>query len=72
MKTMKLPTATLTVSTVAPRPVISDESAVPADYWRQPDPVLDKTRINVAVKAGDAIPGVTMSNGGHKLQIRRT
>lgn len=67
----KRPTATLTVKAVPPKPVITDEAMVPPEYWRQPDPVLDKTKLNAAVKGGAKIPGVTMSNGGTSMQIRR-
>jgi hypothetical protein len=64
----KRPTATLTVRKVKPKPIVTDESAIPAEYWRQPDPVLDKTKIN---KVTEQISGITMSNGGTSLQIRR-
>lgn len=68
MSTVKLPTATVTVRSVKPKPVITDEAAIPARYWKQPDPVLDRSAIN---KSDEEIPGVTMSNGGTSLQIRR-
>ena len=71
LRSIKRPTATLTVRDVKPKPIVSDESLIPATYWRQPDPVLDKAAINSAVKDGAEIPGVTLSNGGTSLQIRR-
>lgn len=67
----KRPTATVSVSAVAPKPIVTDEALIPAEYWRQPDPVLDKSKLAAAAKDGAAIPGVEMSNGGTKLQIRR-
>ena len=69
--TARRPTATLTVKDVPPKPIITEESAIPAQYWKQADPVIDKAAINKAVKDGEAIPGVTLSNGGTSLQIRR-
>jgi hypothetical protein len=71
LPTVKRPTATLTVKDVRPKPIISDEALIPATFWRQPDPELDKKAINDAAKSGKKIPGVTMSNGGTSLQIRR-
>jgi hypothetical protein len=71
LEKIKRPCATITVAAVPPKPVITDEAAIPAQYWRQPDPVLDKTAINAASKDGATIPGVTMSNGGTSLRIRR-
>lgn len=66
----RLATATLTVKTVAPKPIVTDEAAIPAAYWKSPPPVLDKTALNAAAKVGP-VPGVEMSNGGVSLQIRR-
>lgn len=72
---LKTATATLTVKDVPQKPIVSDESLIPAAYWRQPDPVLDKKAINDAYKNGGddftGIAGVTLSNGGETLQIRR-
>lgn len=67
---VKLSTATLSVAKVAPKPVITDEAEIPAIYWKQPDPVLDRTKINQDAKTAQ-IPGVSMSNGGTSLKIRR-
>lgn len=69
--TMKLPTATITVKQVPPKPLYADESLIPAAYWKQPDPVLDRAAVNAAFKAGTDIPGVVATNGGTSLQIRR-
>ena len=71
LKSMALPAATLTVKAVPPKPVIEDESLIPADFWTPQAPKLDRAAINKAAKNGP-LPGVTMSNGGEALQIRRT
>lgn len=71
IETVKLPSATLTVKRIPPKPVVIDEADIPTEFWRQPEPVLDKTAINAAVKEGRIIAGVSMSNGGTSLQIRR-
>lgn len=69
--TVKLDVATLSVKEVSPKPIITDEAAIPAEFWKQPDPVLDRTAINKAVKAGVNVPGVVLSNKTTSLQIRR-
>jgi hypothetical protein len=71
LSAIKLPTATLTVKAVPPKAIVTDEAQLPARFWMSPPPVLDKTAINDAVKAGEAIPGVSMTNGTTSLQIRR-
>lgn len=65
------PTATLSLSKTAPKPTITDEALIPAKFWKQPDPVLNKSAINDAIKAGEFVPGVTKSNGGVALKVRR-
>lgn len=69
---IKLPTATLNVTMRPPAPLIADESAVPSRFWKQPPPVLDKAAINAAIKDGETVPGVSLSNGTTSLTIRRT
>lgn len=68
MPMAKLTTATVTVRNVKPKPIITDEASIPAEYWKQPDPVLDRAAIN---KIDGPVPGISMSNGGTTLQIRR-
>lgn len=71
LPTAKRPCATLTVSHIPPKAIIDDESVIPAEFWKQPDPVLDRTAINAAIKDGQTIPGVGMTNGTTSLRIRR-
>lgn len=71
LRSIKLASATLTVKTVPPKPIYDDEAAIPSEFWRQADPVLDKKAIAAAINDGRIIPGVTMTNGSTSLQIRR-
>jgi hypothetical protein len=87
VKTFKLPSGTLTLKWVPPKVVIFDPSAIPATYFKRPDPVVDKTAVNAAMKAllekreaattaeerlaVDWIPGCEWSNGQVALSIRR-
>lgn len=68
---IRRPAATLTVKSTKPTTIISDEAAIPAKFWKPQPPKLDKASINQAVKDGHTIPGVSMTNGGTSLQIRR-
>lgn len=68
---IRRPMATLTVKATKPVPIISDESAIPARFWKAQPPKLDKTAINEAIKSGEFVQGVSMTNGGTSLQIRR-
>lgn len=71
LPTAKRAAATVSVKKVPPKPVIADESLIPARFFKQPAPVLDKPALNAAIKDGEQIPGVQMDNSGISLQIRR-
>jgi hypothetical protein len=68
---IRRPMATLTVRATKPAPIVSDEASIPARFWKPQPPKLDKTAINNAIKDGETVAGVTMTNGGTSLQIRR-
>ena len=44
--------------------VIADADTVPADYWRQPEPQIDKMLVRKALLDGFPVPGAALSNGG--------
>lgn len=67
---LTLPEATLSVRRVAPKPIVTDDAAVPDDFCkftRKPD----MAAIKAGVEAGSAVPGVSFDNGGTSLTIRR-
>ena len=47
---LERPAATLTMSARAPSLIVTEESAVPARFWRTPDPVLDKKALIAALR----------------------
>lgn len=57
----------------SPESVEIDEPALlPAAYWKQPEPpppVIDKTAIKAAIKAGEDVPGARLTQGTH-LRIK--
>lgn len=71
VRKLELPDATLSLSSRGAKLVITDESAVPADYWRPKDPELDRKALAQALKDKIEIPGVALDNGGISLTVRR-
>lgn len=71
LQQVKTPFATFTRKAVPPKPIVTDESLLPGKFWKLPPPTIDKTAVNDAVKAGEDIPGVIMSNGSETIQVRR-
>jgi hypothetical protein len=71
LSTARLPTATLTVKASGPKPIVSDESLIPSEFWEPQPPKLNRIALSKAAKLGP-VPGVDMSNGSVSLQIRRS
>ncbi|WP_404840908.1 siphovirus Gp157 family protein [Alkalilimnicola ehrlichii] len=42
---------------------ISDAEAVPANFYRQPPPEIDKQAVKDALKAGEDVPGAYLEAG---------
>jgi len=72
MESFKSPLATLSIKPTPPKVIVSDEAAIPTEYWKQRDPDLDKRALLAALKDGIEIPGASLSNGGVTLQLRRS
>jgi chromosome segregation ATPase len=66
---LELPNATLSIKAVAPKAIITDEAAIPSKFWKPSDPRLDKKAVLDALKANEAVPGATLSNGSTTLQV---
>lgn len=69
--TIELPDCTLSLVRRAAGLVITDEARIPAAFWKQPDPVIDKAAIKAALKDKQSVPGATLGNGSVSLAIRR-
>jgi hypothetical protein len=71
---MELPEATLSLTRRAPKLVITDESAVPSQFWKRGDPTLDKTGLLAHMKAlsadDEGVPGVVLEPSPDTLTIR--
>ena len=64
------PLATLSIQNRAAQVIVTDEAVVPSRFWKASDPKLDKKAIGDALKRGEDIPGVTLSNKAASLTIR--
>lgn len=67
---LMLPEATLSVRRVPPKPIVSDEQAVPDDLCRVKK-TPDMAAIKAALETGRAVSGVTLDNGSVSLTVRR-
>ncbi|PJJ86814.1 viral Gp157 protein [Brevirhabdus pacifica] len=67
---IRRPTATLSVSNLKPKPVVTDEASIPAKFWKPRDPVIDLKAIKDAIDNDETVPGVSMTNGSTSLTIR--
>jgi hypothetical protein len=67
---LKLPEATLSIRQVPPKPIITDEDAVPDEFCKfKKSP--DMAAIRAEMDAGRVISGVATDNGGTSLTIRK-
>ncbi len=74
-KSMVTLSASLSTRSVAPSLLITDEAKIPAIYWKQPPPVIDKSKLEDAIKNikdGEFIEGATLTNGSTSLTIRKS
>lgn len=71
LRKLELPEATLSLGNRAATVVITDETAIPAKFWKPLDAVLDKTALKQALKDKQDVPGATLGNGTLSLTVRR-
>lgn len=73
-QSMKLPSATLSLTKRAANVVLLNEADIPARFWIEQDrpaPKLDKKALAEALRAKEVIPGAALDNGTVSLSIRR-
>ena len=69
---LETPAGTASVKPVPPKVIVTDESLIPAAFWKASDPKLDKKALAAALKDKREIAGATLSNGSVTLEIRRS
>jgi len=72
IKSHKFASATISAKAIPRKLIVTDESQIPARFYEPQPPKLDRKALLDAIKAGEAVPGADMSNGGTTIQIRRT
>jgi len=75
-KKIDTPFGTVSLRHVPPKAIPTDETLIPKEYWKLPDPKLDLAKLTAEMrdrsKAGKPlVPGVTLSNGSETVTIRR-
>jgi hypothetical protein len=70
-KKVETPFATVTLTAVKPKAIVTEEADIPADYWKPQAPKLDLTALSAALRDGAEIPGATLSNGSITVTIRK-
>lgn len=71
IKTLPLPSCTLSLRAVPRGLAVTDEKLIPWDYFVAQEPRLDRKRLKDDLKAGKEIPGCVLDNGGLTLSVRR-
>lgn len=69
LRTVAAPSGTVSIGAKAPSVEIVDEALIPEKYMRI-SKAPSKTLIGNALKAGEDVPGATLSNGGETLIVR--
>jgi sugar-specific transcriptional regulator TrmB len=71
IKSHKFATATIASKQIPRKLIVTDESQLPARFFKPQPPKLDRKELTDALKDGEAVPGADLSNGGTTIQIRR-
>ena len=69
-KSVRRPEATISLRDMPPSILAVDDTDLPDEFWKV-ERKVSRTAINAAIKEGKIVPGVTMSNGGQSLSVRR-
>jgi len=70
LQKLQEPDFTVSLRAVPPGLVVSDESLIPADYWKPQPPTLDRKRLLHILNTGQTVPGVSLRNGGTTISVR--
>lgn len=66
------PSATLVMAKQSAKVQVTDETEVPVEYFRKETKlVIDKDKLDAAIKAGATVPGATLNNAPPQLRIIR-
>lgn len=69
LRKIELPLGTISLKPVPPKVEVTDESIIPAVYFKM-EPKLNKSEIMRALKEQQDVPGAILSNGGVTISMR--
>lgn len=70
VRKIEAPEFTISLRALPSKVVVTDETRIPADYWREKTTkTVDKTALKTALENG-TVPGAELSNGGIGLSVR--
>jgi len=72
IKKRETPAGTIARKAIPPSVQLTDEAAIPSEFWKPQDPKLDKAALEKALKEKREIPGAVLTNGGETIQVRFT
>jgi hypothetical protein len=64
------PEFTLTLRPVSPGLELINETLIPEEFWTPQPPRLNRRDLLNTLKAGDAVPGAVLGNGGMTISVR--
>ena len=64
------PDFTLSLRAQPPKLLVTEEGAIPDEFWRPQAPKLERQALLAALKAGETIPGAVLDNGGTTISVR--
>jgi hypothetical protein len=70
LKKVMAPDFTISLRSGSPGLLVTDEAAIPKDYWIARDPRLDRQGLHAALKNGAVIVGAVLSNPEPVLSVR--
>ena len=70
IKTITAPDLTISVRPGSPSLVVTDEAAIPANYWVAREPRLDRQALTADLKRDLTIPGACLKNPEPVLSVR--
>ena len=71
LKKIETSSGTLFKFNVAPQVIVTEESAIPSDYFIPQPPKLNRTSLLGALKNEIDVPGAYLSNGSQSVRIKR-
>lgn len=70
LRKLQEPDFTVSLRVVPPGLVVSDETAIPDEFWKPQPAKLDRKGLLATLNAGQTVPGATLANGSTTISVR--